>query len=64
MKKYFKIFPERINGGWRICNGPIGERDLYISLRYFRGRGFRLIIDCNTEFWMKIFGFNYRHWGV
>ena len=54
MKKYgFR----KLNNGWRFKIGGI-------TLRYFNKCGFRLCLNFNTDFLIKIFGFNQKIIGV
>lgn len=61
MKKYgFKKFKY----GWRFKLGGTSGEAFEITLIYFNKCGFRLCLNFNTNFLIKIFGFNQKIIGV
>ena len=61
MKKYgFK----ELNNGWRFKIGGTSGEAFEITLRYFSKCGFRLYLNFNTDFLIRIFGFNQKVIGV
>lgn len=55
---------KKFRDGWRIKIGGTNGESFEVRLRYFNEYGFRLIINFNTDFLIKFFGFNQRSWGT
>lgn len=61
MKKYgFK----KLNNGWRFKIGGTSGEAFGITLMYFYKCGFQFHLNFNTDFLIKIFGFNQKIIGV
>ena len=62
-----RIF-KKFKNGWRLKIGGTNGEKFMVLLQYFNRntgkRGFRLIINFNTEKLIKLFGFNQKHIGV
>ena len=55
---------KKLKNGWRFKLGGTSGEAFEITLRYFNKCGFRLYLNFNTEFLIKIFGFNQKIIGV
>lgn len=63
MKRYgFKF--RKLNNGWYFQIGDVNGKTFRLFFRYFNRRGYKLIIDLNTETLIKLFGFNQKIIGV
>lgn len=57
---------KKLENGWRIRVGGVNGQSFCVVLRYFNSRGykhdkgFRLIIDLNSDRLIRLFGFNER----
>ncbi len=49
---------KKIGKDWRFKIGGTSGEPFGICLRHFKGKGFRLTINFNKSFLIKIFGFN------
>lgn len=59
MKRYgFKF--RKLNNGWYFQIGDVNGKTFRLFLRYFNRRGYKLIVDLNTETLIKLFGFNQK----
>lgn len=60
---------KKFENGWRIKIGGVNAEKFQIYLRYFSGlygerKGFRLMINLNTDKLIKLFGFNQKIIGI
>lgn len=51
---------KKYNNGWLFKVGGVDGESFQVSVRYFEGLKFRLIIDLNTESLITIFRFNHK----
>lgn len=58
-----KIF-KKFENGWRLKIGGVNGEKFEVYLRYFKRKGFRLMINLNTNKLIKLFGFNQKIIGV
>lgn len=61
MKKYGY---RKLKDGWRFKIGGTSGEAFGITLRYFNKCGFRLYLNFNNYFLIRIFGFNQKVIGV
>lgn len=52
-----KVFTKGSNSGFRVKIGAF-------YFRYFIGKGCRFEINFNSDFWIKLFGFNSKHYDI
>lgn len=55
---------KRFDNGWRFKVGGVNGEPFEFCCRYFSRRGFRVIINLNTDRLIRIFGFNQKVFGV
>lgn len=55
---------KKLNNGWRFKIGGTSGEPFEIKLQYFNKCGFRLHLNFNTDFLIKLFGFNQKVIGV
>ncbi len=51
---------KKLKNGWRFKIGGTSGEPFEITLQYFNKCGFRLHINFNIDFLIKIFGFNQK----
>ena len=62
MKKKYGF--KKLKTGWRLKIGGTSGEPFGFLLQYFNKRGFRFIINFNTDHLIKFFGFNQKIIGV